>query len=118
MAEPRFVTTPQGTVEVVMDERTYEALVSSHSPDPLQLRDLTIEELKALAEGKLTTDVQAQLSGLIQKEKVGQATPEESAILDKLLHQLDQLDMLKARAFYTLKKVYDIQYNAEELQVR
>ena len=116
MAEPRFVTTPQGTVEVVMDEKTYEALVSSNSSDPLLLRDLTLEQLKALAEGKLTTDVQAQMNGLIQKEKAGQATSEESAILDKLLHQLDQLDMLKAKAFYTLKKVYGIEYRSEQLQ--
>ncbi len=99
MAEPRFVTTPQGTVEVIMDEQTYQALVSSNSPDPLLLRDLTLEQLKVLAEGKLTTDTQAQLSGLIQKEKAGKATIEESATLDKLLHQLDQLNMLKAKAF-------------------
>jgi hypothetical protein len=118
MAEPRFVTTPQGTVEVVIDEQTYEALVNSRNPDPLLLRDLTLEQLKALAEGKLTTDVQAQMNGLIQKEKTGQATSEESAALSKLLHQLDQLDTLKAKAFYTLKKVYGIQYSPEQLQVR
>jgi hypothetical protein len=116
MAEPRFVTTAQGTVEVIMDEQTYEALVSSNSPDPLLLRDLTLEQLKALAEGKLTTDTQAQLNGLIQKEKTGKATAEESAILDKLLHQLDQLDMLKAKAFYTLKKIYGLEYTREQLQ--
>jgi uncharacterized membrane protein YgaE (UPF0421/DUF939 family) len=114
MAEPRFVTTPQGTVEVIMDEKTYEALVSSNSPDPLLLRDLTLEQLKALAEGKLTTDIQAQLNGLIQKEKAGQATTEESAILDKLLQQLDQLNLLKARALYTLKKIYRIDSVSEQ----
>jgi hypothetical protein len=46
MAEPRFVTTAQGTVEVIMDEQTYEALVSSNSPDTLLLRDLTLEQLE------------------------------------------------------------------------
>lgn len=117
MAEPRFVTTAQGTVEVIMDEKTYEALVSYNSPDPLLLRDLTLEQLKALAEGKLTTDVQARLSGLIQKEKKGHTTLEESAALEKLSHQLDQLDMLKAKAFYTLRKVYGLEYTPEQLQV-
>jgi hypothetical protein len=117
MAEPRFVTTPQGTVEVILDEQTYETLITSHKPDPLLLRDLTLEQLKALAEGKLTTDVQTQMSRLIQKEKTGQATLEESATLSKLLHQLDQLDMLKAKAFYTLQKVYGIRYDPEQLRV-
>jgi hypothetical protein len=46
MAEPRFVTTAQGTVEVIIDEKTYEALLSSNSPDPLLLRDLTLEQLE------------------------------------------------------------------------
>ena len=117
MAEPRFITTEQGRIEVIMDEQTYQALVSSNSPDPLLLRDLTLEQLKALAEGKLTTDTQAQLSGLIQKEKAGKTTLEESAVLDKWLHQLDQLNMLKAKAFYTMKKVYGIDYEPEQLQV-
>lgn len=117
MAEPKFVTSPQGTVEVIMDEQTYEALVSSNSPDPLLLRDLTLEQLKALAEGKLTTDTQVQLNGLIQTEKADKATAEESATLDKLLHQLDQLNLLKAKAFYTLKKIYGLEYTPEQLQV-
>jgi hypothetical protein len=116
MAEPRFVTTAQGRVEVIMDEQTYQALLGSNSPDPLLLRELTLEQLKALAEGKLTTDTQAQLNGLIQKEKAGKATAEESVTLDKLLHQLDQLDMLKAKAFYTLKRIYGLEYTPEQLQ--
>jgi hypothetical protein len=108
MQEPRFVTNDQGkTVEVVLDVTTYEAL---RGTDPLILRDVTLEQLKALANGKLSTDVQGQLSSLIAKEKAGQNSPDDTAVLDQLLSELDQLDMLKARALYTLQKVHGFEY--------
>jgi hypothetical protein len=108
MQEPRFVTNEQRqTVEVVLDVTTYETLRGS---DPLLLRDLTLGQLQALADGKLTTDVQGQLSSLIANEKAGLNTSEETAMLDQLLRELDQLDMLKARALYTLHKVHGLEY--------
>jgi hypothetical protein len=114
MQQPRFVTNREGQKVVELDVKTYEQLVRSAS-DPLLLRDVTLEQLEALAEGKLSTASQAELSSLIQKEKAGGATPEEIAMLDKLMKQLDQLDMLKARAIYTLQKAHGLEYNPKEL---
>jgi hypothetical protein len=68
--EPRFLTNDQGEpVEVVLDFDTYKKLLGSPTQDPKLLRDLSQEQLEALAASKLTTDTQAQLRSLIQREK-------------------------------------------------
>jgi hypothetical protein len=103
MQEPRFLTNDRGKpVEVVLDLNTYRNLVESQPRDPKLLRDLSQEQLEALAEGHLTTEREATLHDLIEKKKVAALAPEESALLSSLLEQVDQLALLKARAVYTL----------------
>ncbi len=106
MQEPRFLTNEQGrAVEVVLDVSTYEQLLRSQSPDPKLLRDLSQEQLEALAKSTLTTTEENTLHGLVEKKKSGTLTPEEEAQLSALLGQVDQLALVKARALYTLHKM-------------
>jgi hypothetical protein len=102
MQEPRFLTNDKGQVEVVLDVATYERLLRSQSSDPKLLRDLTREQLEALAKGTLTTSEESKLHQLVEKKKKEGLTPEETVRLDELLEQVDQLALVKARAMYTL----------------
>jgi hypothetical protein len=102
MQEPRFLKNNEGQVEVILDVATYERLLRSQSPDPKLLRDLTREQLEALAKSTLTTSEESSLHALIEKKKTRGLTPEETLQLGELLEQVDQLALVKARALYTL----------------
>jgi hypothetical protein len=103
MREPRFLTNNQGqTTEVVLDVSTYERLLSSQSSDPKVLRDFSREQLEALAKSTLTTTEENTLHGLVEKKKTEGLTQDEEAQLGKLLEQVDQLALVKAKALYTL----------------
>jgi hypothetical protein len=69
--------------------------------DPDLLTTLSPAELQALA--NLSLGPQAQLSDLLARNANGEISPKETAILDQLLAQVDQLNPLKARAHYTLQ---------------
>ena len=105
MTKPQFLTNEAGErVGVLLDLASYEALKKKPEPhDQSLLSDLSQAELVALAASKLSLEGQAKLSSLIQREKEGLLSPEEIQELDNLLEQLDQLNLLKARALYTLK---------------
>jgi hypothetical protein len=106
MQEPRFLTNEQGqAVEVVLDVSTYERLLRSQSQDPKLLRDLSREQLEALAKGTLTTTDESKLHDLVEKKKAGVLTYAEVGQLQALLEQVDQLALVKARALYTLHKM-------------
>jgi hypothetical protein len=105
MQEPRFLTNQQGQVEVVLDVATYERLVRSQSSDPKLLRDLSREQLEALAKSTLTTVEESTLHSLVEKKKAQGLTAEETKQLGVLLEQVDQLALVKARALYTLHKM-------------
>jgi hypothetical protein len=60
-------------------------------------------ELHALAAMSLAPDQQTQLSNLLTRNTEASISPEEIVILDQLLEQVDQLNILKARAKYTLQ---------------
>lgn len=66
------------------------------------LIDLSSDELEALAESVLSLKNQAELDELLIKNSENQLTNEETKTLDKLLSQIDQLNILKTRARYTL----------------
>jgi hypothetical protein len=67
-----------------------------------RLTNLSIEELEALANSSLVPNTQTKLSELLNKNANNQLSTEEQITLDKLLNQIDQLNILKARAKYTL----------------
>ena len=70
--------------------------------DSEYLVGLSDGELEALAERMLAPPAQARLDGLLLRNKEGLNSQEEQGELDRLLEQLDELTLLKARARYTL----------------
>jgi hypothetical protein len=66
------------------------------------LTSLSLEELQALAEGLLAPTLQAQLEGFLAQGTEHPLSPDEEAMLDRMLLQIDQLNILKTRAKYTL----------------
>lgn len=81
----------------------------NQSADPECLLGLNEAELKALANSKLAPAEQGKLSELLQKNSEAELSTEEETVLDELLEQTDQLTIIKARALYTLKQLF--QYN-------
>jgi len=98
----QYVTNSQGEkVGVVLDLETYQQLANL-SIDPELLIGLSVDELQALAESSLFPTTQIQLQELLHKNSENHLSNEESEILDRLLAQVDQLNILKTRARYTL----------------
>jgi hypothetical protein len=106
MAAPRFVTNAAGErTDVILDISTYERLLASKDDADLLL-GLTKAELEALAHSQLASiDAQA-LQDLGQKASSANLNPEEAEQLDSQLEHIDQLNILKARACYTLKNLF------------
>ncbi len=77
----------------VLDGLEDEELLTNISPD----------ELHALATVSLAPEQQTQLSNLLTRNAEASIAPEEIVILDQLLEKVDQLNILKARAKYTLQ---------------
>jgi hypothetical protein len=73
--------------------------------DPDLLIGLSLEELQALAEGLLAPMLQVQLEELLLKGAEQQLSLDEEAKLDRILLQIDQLNILKTRARYTLNQL-------------
>jgi hypothetical protein len=65
---------------------------------------LSLEELQALAEGILAPTAQSQLEALLTRNAEQRLSVDENATLDRLLSQIDQLNILKTRARYTLSQ--------------
>jgi hypothetical protein len=68
------------------------------------LISLSEAELKALADGRLATASQARIDELLELKANAELSPEDTAELDRLLGQVDQLTVLKTRARYTLRQ--------------
>ncbi|WP_445635939.1 Prevent-host-death family protein [Nostoc sp. DSM 114161] len=98
----QYVTNSQAEkIGVVLDLETYQKLANL-SIDPELLIGLSVDELQALAESYLFPITQIQLQELLNKNSENHLSNEESEILDRLLAQVDQLNILKTRARYTL----------------
>jgi hypothetical protein len=69
---------------------------------------LSVEELQALAEGMLVPTTQSQLQESQARHSKHQLSADEEAILDRLLSQIDQLNILKTRARYMLQQMVNI----------
>jgi len=72
--------------------------------DPDLLVGLSSIELQLLAQGMLSLAHQAQLEQLLQLNQQHQLSNNQEQELDQLLEYIDSLNVLKARALYTLQK--------------
>ncbi|MEH2167492.1 MAG: hypothetical protein V7K41_12615 [Nostoc sp.] len=98
----QYVTNAQGEkVGVLLDLQTYQQLTNL-SVDSELLIGLNLDELQALAESYLSPKAQIQLQELLIKNSEHHLSNEETETLDRLLTQVDQLNLLKTRARYTL----------------
>jgi hypothetical protein len=66
---------------------------------------LSIEELQALSKSELSLKAQIKLNDLLARNKENQLSLQETTTLDNLLIQIDQLNIIKTRARYTLHKL-------------
>lgn len=100
----RYVTNERGErVGVLLDLDVYERLANPLALDADCLVGLSVDELRALANSKLSTVEQAHLDDLLARNAELQLSSSEVAELDRLLADADYLMVLKARARYTLK---------------
>jgi hypothetical protein len=98
----QYITNAQGEkVGVLLNLETYQQLTNL-SVDSELLIGLSIDELQALAESSLFPKTQMQLQELLIKNSQNQLSKVETETLDKLLAQVDQLNIIKTRARYTL----------------
>jgi len=82
----------------------FAAQFSLPEVEPLSpLFGLSREELRALSDSVVAPDRQQRLQTLLEKNRQGALTPEESSEIDALLEETDQAALLKARARYTLR---------------
>lgn len=68
------------------------------------LTSLNADELRALAESNLAPDSQSKLDELLSRNKERILDETEKSELDSLLAKVDQLNILKTRARYTLRQ--------------
>jgi hypothetical protein len=105
----QYITNTQGDrVGVLLNLETYQQLTHL-STDTELLIGLSLDELQALGETSLSPKSQIQLDELLMKNSENQLSNEESETLDKLLAQVDQLNILKTRARYTLNQFQEKQ---------
>jgi PHD/YefM family antitoxin component YafN of YafNO toxin-antitoxin module len=109
MTEPlRYVTNEDGQpVAVLLDLDEYRRLQNQPAPDPDLLTGLSSAELQALSESTLAPAQQDRLNELLARNNQQQLSAEETAELDRLLDQVDQLTILKTRARLTLSQQKD-----------
>jgi len=68
------------------------------------LTGLNGAELQVLAEGVLSSRYQARLNELLQRNREEGLVASEERELDRLLERVNLLNVLKARAMYTLQQ--------------
>jgi hypothetical protein len=105
----QYVTNQQGErVGVLLDLETYHRIANTSASDDELLTGLSLEELQALANSQLAAAEQAQLKELLTQNAQDQLSTDTSATLDRLLTQVDNLNILKTRARYTLNQLYKV----------
>ncbi|MGB3759237.1 MAG: hypothetical protein WBA07_23130 [Rivularia sp. (in: cyanobacteria)] len=99
----QYLTNNQGErIGVLLDLDTYHKLMNQSVVDSELLTNLSIDEFLALADIKLSTSTPTELDDLLAKNSDNQLSNNESEILDSLLTKVDQLNILKTRARYSL----------------
>lgn len=102
MTDPRFVTNALGErIGVILDLETYQQMLAPKDDAEL-LTELSDAELVALAESKLAPEDQQRLSDSQEKCDTGTLSDAEHDLFERLLGQIDQLNVLRARAQHTL----------------
>jgi len=112
IAEPaiEYLTRPDGQrTGVVLRWEDYQTLRAYVPTDPDVLMSLSEPELQALAEGMLSSPYQQRLGELLQHNRAGTMNGAEEVELDRLLEHVDHMNVLKARAQYTLQKLAETQ---------
>lgn len=105
----QYVTNQQGErIGVLLDLETYHRRANVSASDEDLLTELSLEELQALADSHLASVEQVQLGELLIQNAEGQLPPESATKIDLLLTQVDNLNILKTRARYTLKQLYGV----------
>ncbi len=66
------------------------------------LPNVSVSGLKALASGLLAPPAQSHLEDLLARNSDGKLSEQEAKELDDLIEQIDELNLLKARAAFTL----------------
>ena len=90
---------------VVLNWQDYQKLRARLEVDPDLLIGLDVETLSAIANGVLSASHQQQLEALLERNRTDGLAPEEQSELDRLLDDIDRMNLLKARAIYALKQV-------------
>jgi hypothetical protein len=102
----QYVTNEQGRrTGVLLDVVAYQRLIGQKPADPDLLTDMSRAELEALASSRLALTAHARLTELLRRQEEAALSDLESAELDELLAQADQLTLLKTRARYTLAQM-------------
>ncbi|MFQ5856276.1 MAG: hypothetical protein ACE5LU_11595 [Anaerolineae bacterium] len=91
-------------VGVVLTWEDYQDLQASVPADPDVLPGLNETELQALAEGMLSSPHQGRLDDLLQRNREEGLSPGEKHELDHQIEYVDSMNVLKARAMYTLQR--------------
>jgi hypothetical protein len=99
----QYVTNHGGErVGVLLDLETYQQLTNPLIEDDEILTGLSLDELQALSESILSPKTQIELNDLLTRNADNLLSEQEKSRLDHLLAQVDQLNILKTRARYTL----------------
>ena len=105
MPPVQYITEENGRkVGVILAWEDYARLRKETRSDPDLLDDLTFAEVEALAHSKLAPERQDRLDELLERLEQDLLASSEREELDKLLAQVDQLNILKARALLTLQQ--------------
>jgi hypothetical protein len=89
---------------VVIKWEDYQHLQARLESDPDLLVGLTEFELRVLAESMLSPGRQERLDHLLRRNREGKLDTAEEDELDQILAGIDSMNVLKARAAYTLQK--------------
>jgi hypothetical protein len=99
----RYIIDERGErIGVLLDLEEYQQLTRLTPPDAELLVGLSETELQALAYSALAPAEQDRLNDLLARNADGQLSEADQVALDRLLHYVDQLSILKTRARYTL----------------
>ena len=91
-------------IGVVLKWEDYQKLCATHPADPDLLVSLSDAELQALADSVLVPSQQERLSDLLRRNRDEGLSADEKRELESLLERIDHMNVLKARAMYTLQQ--------------
>jgi hypothetical protein len=105
----RYITDDAGNpVGVLLALEDYRELTNPLLSDRNCLIGLSREELRVLANCKISPAEQSHLDELLAKNTEVQLSNAEAIELDQILAEADHLMVLKARALYTLKRLDEL----------